>query len=140
MSRVEAFRRSHPVELAIALAAAGAVVALLGGWLAEGDLEELLLGAAVTVVFGATVGGIISLLLDDARKLQERRAEQARFVQAVLDDLKDAHDRVERVHVSVGADRSVAGYGEGMKALLEAKIGLRNVERAVVNSPDTVAW
>jgi hypothetical protein len=130
--------RSHPLVLACALAAAGAVAALLGGWRATGKLEELLFGAAVTLVFGATLGGIISLLLDNARKLQERRREQARFVQAVLDDLKGAHDRVERVHIMMGAYPSVPAYGKGMRELLEAKIGLRNVERAL--ETDAQPW
>jgi hypothetical protein len=87
--------------------------------------------ASTTVVFGALLGGVVKLLLEDVQRNREQRSEQARFVTAVLDDLKSVYDRVERVRILIAAHRSALTYGNEMRDLIDSAVQLRNVQRAL---------
>jgi hypothetical protein len=86
--------------------------------------------ASLTLLFGALLGGVIKLLLDDVQRARERRAEQARFVAKMLDDLKSVYDRVERTRILLPAHRSALTYGKEMRDLIDARVQLLNVVRA----------
>jgi hypothetical protein len=120
------------VLLVAATAAVGLGLALISGnALPPGKLSEALAVASVTLVFGALLGGVVKLLLEDVQRGRESRSEQARFDRAVLDDLKSVYDRVERVKVLIAANRSALTYGEEMRDLIDSAVQLRNVERAL---------
>jgi hypothetical protein len=64
--------------IAVAGGAAGFVVAALLDT-SQRTHENIQL-AAVTLLSGALLGGVIKLLLDDVQRAREQRAEQARFL------------------------------------------------------------
>lgn len=121
----------HPLGTAVVLvvgcSGAGYVLAAV----TAGTLAETLLVASTTLLFVALLGGVVKLLLEDVQRERERRNEQARFVKAVLDDLKSVYDRVERVRVLVAAHQSALTYGNEMRDLIDATVRLRNVTRAL---------
>lgn len=92
---------------------------------------ETLRSSAIALVFVALIGGLVKILLDDFQRVRARRAEQARFVSAVLADLKGVYDRVERARVVIKAHESAKTYGDEMRALIDARVQLRNVTRAL---------
>jgi hypothetical protein len=63
--------------------------------------------------------------------MREKRAESARFLTAILADLKSVYDRVERVRILIPAHRSALTYGNEMRDLIDARVQLRNVIRAL---------
>jgi methyl-accepting chemotaxis protein len=113
------------------------VVGAVGGFMAAAFLDtsqkthENVQLASVTLLFGALLGGVIKLLLDDVQHARERRAEQSRFIAAMLDDLKSVYDRVERTRILLRAHRSALTYGKEMRDLIDARVQLRNVVRAI---------
>lgn len=125
------FPRGHPVAASVVLVAASVGVALLIASHQAGQLQETLQSAAIALVFVALIGGIVKLLLDDYQRGRERRVEQARFVTAVLSDLKSVYDRVERSRVVISAHQSAKTYGDEMRDLIDARVQLKNVARAL---------
>ena len=104
---------------------------LLIAWRGDGKWRDDLRLASITLVFVALIGGVVKLLLEHVQIAREQRAEQARFVQAVLDDLKSVYDRVDRARGLIRAHRSALTYGNEMRNLIEARVQLKNVERAL---------
>jgi hypothetical protein len=123
--------RVHPLVLATALVVVAASAGILIALTLEGKPKEALQVASITLVYGALLGGVVKLLLDDFQRRREQRADQARFVTKVLADLKASYDRVERVRVLVPAHRSALTYGNEMRDLIDAQVQLRNVVRAL---------
>ena len=95
------------------------------------DLKKALQTAALTLVFGGLLGGLVKVLLDDFDRGRQQRAEQAAFLTQVLSDLKGAYDRAERARILLPAHRSVKTYGNEMRDLIDARVRLLNVDRAV---------
>ncbi|HWM92386.1 MAG TPA: hypothetical protein VN493_16595 [Thermoanaerobaculia bacterium] len=58
------------------------------------------------------------------------------FVTNVLADLKSVYDRVARARLLIPAHKSVKTYGEQMRDLIEARVQLRNVTRALKLRPE----
>jgi hypothetical protein len=113
----------------LAVAAAG-----LGYWVAAGrtgHLQQILQTASTTLLLGTLVGGLLKLLFEDVQRRRERRAEQTRFVTTVLADLKAVYDRVERMRILIPAHQSATTYGDEMRDLIDARVQLRNVIRAL---------
>ena len=106
-------------------------IGFLVAWSGEGKWRDDLRLAAITLLFGALIGGVVKLLLEDVQITREQRAEQARFVQATLDDLKSVYDTVDRARGLIRAHRSAATYGSEMRNLIDARVQLKNVERAL---------
>lgn len=134
---------SGPLLFAIVLAL---VVGLIGIGIASlnivDELKKPLFNFSVALIFGALIGGIVKLLIDEhqklrdqhanqTQKLREQRANQAHFLTNVLDDLKAVYDRVERSRILIAAHRSALRYGKEMINLIEARVQLRNVIRAL---------
>ncbi len=129
--RIASWTRDHPIFASVALVAASVTVAVVVASQLTGKPRETLQSAAITLVFAALIGGLVKILLDDFQRKREKRAEQARFVSAVLADLKSVYDRVERARVVIDAHKSAKTYGDEMHDLIDARVQLRNVGRAL---------
>ena len=149
--RAEDWGSRKPLQFAFVLAL---VVGLIGIGIGIGiaklsDFEELkkaLFNYSVALIFGVLIGGIVKLLIDEHQKIRdqvakqaqeqrEQRANQAQFITNVLDDLKAVYDLVETSRILIAAHRSAARYGKEMINLIEARVQLRNVIRALNRGP-----
>jgi hypothetical protein len=136
---IDRWRRDHPLAAAALLVGAGAGSAvLLAPWV-DADVARLLYGAAVALVFTAFLGGLVKLLMDDAAAVRKRQENAAEFVVNVLADLKDVYDRVGRARIVIPAHRSAKTYGEEMRDIIDARVKLLNVIRAVTQRADGVS-
>lgn len=95
------------------------------------DFKKTLQSASLTLVFGSLLGGLVKLLLDDFDRGRQRRSEQAQFFLNILADLKSVYDRTERAKLLISAHRSAKTYGDEMRDLIEARVKLLNIIRAV---------
>lgn len=132
MMSVRHSRRTIVLAAILILAATvGAIVVaqLLPG--SQTNLKQALEKAGVTLLFGAILGGVAKLLLDNFELGRVQRGEQAQFVSNVLDDLKQVYDRVESARILLPAHKSAKTYGDEMRALIPAQVQLRNVKRAL---------
>lgn len=106
----------------------------IGWWTTDLDLRKALYAGAVTLVFAGLVGGLLKVLLDEVATFRRRREDAAQFVVNVLADLKDVFDQVARARIP--AHQSVLTYGDEMRALIGARVKLRNVVRALERRAD----
>lgn len=120
-----------PLVRAAALVTLSTTAGFLVAWAIGGKTGADLRTASVTLLFVALLGGVVKLLLDDVQRTRDHRAERARFLRAVLDDLKAVYDRVERVRTLIRAHRSALTYGNEMRDLIDAQVRLKNVVRAL---------
>ena len=95
------------------------------------DLKKALQTASLGLVFGSLLGGIVKLLLDDFDRGRQQRAEQAQFCLNVFSDLKSVYDQTERAKILISGNQSAKTYYEQMCELIEARVKLLNVVRAV---------
>jgi len=95
------------------------------------DLKKSLYTGAVTLFFAGLLGGMLKILLDDFVAAKQKREDAATFVGNVLADLKSVYDRVARAKILIPAHKSVKTYGEEMRGLIEARVQLRNIVRAL---------
>ena len=129
----------HPLLVAVALTVAASAAGLgLGHRLGSSELGKALQVAGVTLIFGGLLGGVLKLLLADFALQRERREERAMFITNMLGDLKAVFDRVDRARTVISAHRSARTYGEEMRDLIDARVTLRNVDRALHLSVDGV--
>lgn len=108
--------------------------AIFAGWKVRAkdpDLQKSLYTGGATLFFGGLLGGLVKLLLDDVVAAKRKREDAATFVTNVLADLKSVYDRVARARILIPAHKSVKTYGEEMRDLIEARVQLRNVTRAL---------
>ena len=143
LSAARRWLTSHPLLFATGLVAISASIGFLVAWSGEEKWRDDLRLASITLLFGALIGGVVKLLLEHVQITREQRAEQARFVQAVLDDLKSVYDIVDRARGLIRAHRSAATYGSEMRNLIDARVQLKNVQRALKTTselrPDILA-
>jgi len=104
----------------------------------DAELRKALYAGAVTLVFAGLLGGLLKVLLDDVAAVKRKREDAATFVTNVLADLKSVFDRVARARVLIPAHQSVKTYGEEMRGLIEARVQLRNVTRALERRADGI--
>jgi hypothetical protein len=126
--------RKHPRTLlwAILLAVVPSGVALWAGpCIVDTDLRKVVFAGAGTLFFGGFLGGILKLFLDEILASKRRRDDAASFVTNVLADLKSVYDRVARARIVIPAHQSVKTYGDEMRDLINARVQLRNVVRAL---------
>ena len=97
----------------------------------QSELQKALYVGAVTLLFGGVLGGLIKIFLDDLVAGRARRADAATFVGNVLADLKAVYDRVARARILIPAHKSIKTYGDQMRDLIEARVQLKNVIRAL---------
>lgn len=121
---------------AVALVMVPSLLALLAALVAEGALKNALITGAISLIFGGLLGGLLKVLLDDLAATKRKREDAAAFVTNVLADLKSVYDRVARARVLIPAHKSVKTYGNEMRDLIEARVQLRNVTRALERRAD----
>src|SRR5437870_8584231 len=129
----------HPIVFAVTLVAGAAAAGTAVSTIGKGKWHDDLRTAVVTLVFGSLIGGVVKLLLDDVQMRRAQRAERVRWIRAVLDDLKSVYDAVERARRLIVAHRSALTYGNEMRNLIDARVKLKNVRRAVKNTPRALA-
>lgn len=104
---------------------------LIGFRTSDPELEKALYTASLTLIFGGLLGGLLKLLLDDLDRGRQLRAEEVQFILGSLNDLKAVYDRTERTRFLLPAQRSAKTYGDEMRDLIEARVRVMNVERAI---------
>jgi hypothetical protein len=97
----------------------------------DAQLKVALLTGASTLAFGGLLGGLVRWLFEDVERRRSARADRAAFLRNVLTDLKSVYDQTERAKVLIAAHQSAATYRDEMKNVIEARVRLRNVERAL---------
>jgi hypothetical protein len=102
------------------------------------EVKKVLLAGAGTLFFGGLLGGVLKLLLDEVLASKRRREDAAGFVTNVLADLKAVYDQVARARIVIPAHQSVKTYGDEMRGLIQARVQLRNVWRALERRADGV--
>jgi hypothetical protein len=138
MGTVSRFSRAHPLWTACLLVAVGSGTGYAVASASSGGLKNALVVASTTLLFGALLGGAVKFLLEDLQRLRERRAENARFVKQMLDDLKSVYDRVDRARLLIRAHQSALTYGNEMRDLINSAVQLRNVSRAIDATNDVL--
>ena len=98
---------------------------------ADAELRKVIYAGAATLLFGGLLGGVLKVLLDEVVAAKRRREDAAGFVVNVLADLKGVYDRVARARTLIPAHKSVKTYGDEMRDMIEARVQLRNVTRAL---------
>lgn len=141
MDRLSAPSRTrHPLVLALLWASIPSFTAFLAApHLSDPELRKVIYAGAATLLFGGLLGGVIKLLLDEVVAVKRRREDAAGFVANVLSDLKSVYDRVARARTLIPAHRSVKTYGDEMRNLIEARVQLRNVARALERGAEGVS-
>jgi len=123
----------HPVVVVIlfALAAAAAMLACAALQMFGKDSREAFRHGAFDLVLAGLLGGGLKLLLDEIAASRRRLEDAAGFVANVLSDLKHAYDGVASARVFVAARRTIGAYDEAMRDVIQARVQLRNVDRAL---------
>lgn len=122
----------RPIVVALAWTLVPAVGAILTAqYVDDADLDRVLYVGAGTLIFGGFFGAMIKVYTDEIVAGKRRREEVTQFVANVLADLKSVYDRVARARILIPAHKSVKTYNEEMQAMIEARVQLRNVTRAL---------
>lgn len=127
------FRIKDLIMMALVLVF-GEVIGVGGSYVTytlNAELSKIFAQGAVTLFFGALLGGVVTLLIADFDRRRLQRAAQLDFCSNVLTDLKNVYDGVDRGRTLIRAHRSAKTYGEEMRHLIEARIKLLNVVRAL---------
>jgi hypothetical protein len=91
--------------------------------------------ASLTLAVGVLLtGGVASLLAAHNRAVEERRNDHDLRLQLVQ-QLREAHNKVKTAALLINASRSVNMYGQQMQELLVARVSLLDVEWAVRSRP-----
>ena len=98
----------------------------------------MIYAGAITLLFGGFLGGVLKLMLDEVVAANRRKDDAAGFVTRVLADLKGVYDRVARAKIVIPAHKSAKTYGEEMRDLIEARVQLLNVIRALKSHAEGV--
>lgn len=117
------------------LVVGGAVGGVIAAWLSaragNEELSKIFWAAVVTLIFGSLLSGVVTLLFADFDRRRAQRAAQLDFISNVLADLKSVNDRVDRARTLIRARKSAKTYGEEMLNLIDARVVLKNVRRAL---------
>lgn len=95
------------------------------------ELSKALTSGATTVLFGALLGGIVSLLLAELDRWRLRRAAEIEYLTNILAELKAVYDQVDRGRTLIAAHKSAKTYGDEMRNLIQARVRLLQVLRAL---------
>jgi hypothetical protein len=97
-------------------------------------LRDSVHGAAATFFFVVVLGGFIKVLIDRSALQRAERLEHVQFLTSLLSDFKAAHDQVERARILIPAHQSATTLDEAMSSLIDARVTLLNVGRALSSS------
>lgn len=118
----------------LALLLAGEVIGLTASFAtrtSHPDLSKAFAAGAVTLFFGALLGGIVTQLLGELDRRRLRRASEIEYITNVLADLKAAYDQIDRGRTLIAAHQSAKTYGDEMQNVIEARVKLLQVMRAL---------
>jgi hypothetical protein len=132
------FSRFTVIVLVVVIAVSIIAAILVAPAIPDQDLRKSLYTALLALIGGAILGGLAKLLLDDFDRGRQQRAEYAQFITNVLADLKGVYDQVERARTLLAANRSAKTFGEQMRDLIEARVKLLNVIRALEQDQDAL--
>src|SRR6185312_4966293 len=91
--------------------------------------------ALLTLAVGVLVtGGVASLLAAHNRQVEEYRNDHELRLQLVQ-ELRDAHNKVKMAALLINASRSALVYGQQVQELLVARVSLLDVDWAVRSRP-----
>jgi len=131
--------RRHPLVGAMLWALIPSIVALfVAPHIPDAEIRKVLVNGGATLLFVAFFGGMVKLLLDELAATARSRNDAASFVTNVLADLKNVYDRVARARILIPAHKSAKTYGEEMRGLIDARVQLRNVVRALERRADGI--
>ena len=94
-------------------------------------LSTAFASGAVALLFGALLGGIVTQLLTELDRRRLWRASEIEFITNILTSLKSAYDQVDRARTLISAHQSAKTYGEQMQKVIEARVTLLQVMRAL---------
>lgn len=138
-SNFQALSKRRTFIAACLLVSVPAACAIGIGWsIGDGELRKALYTTAITFVFVGFFGGLLKLQFDEFSAFKRRREDAASFVANVLADLKGVFDEVARARILIPAHQSVLTYGKEMRALITARVQLRNVVRALERRADGI--
>jgi uncharacterized protein YeeX (DUF496 family) len=133
--KLQSFSMSRGTRRNVGIIAAVVLITAAALWYStvapDPDLKKALQTASLSFFFGSMLGGVVKFLLDEFDRGRQKRAEQAQFLLNILSDLKSVYDRTERAKVLIPAHQSAKTYGEEMRDLIEARVKLLNIVRAV---------
>jgi hypothetical protein len=122
----------QPLIRAMLWALVPSVAALLvAPHIPDDELRKVIFAGGATLLFGAFFGGMVKFLLDELAATARLRDDAASFVSNVLGDLKHVYDQVARARILIPAHKSAKTYGEEMRGMIDARVQLRNVVRAL---------
>ncbi len=94
-------------------------------WIALGN-------TGLTLVVVAVVGGFLREAFNRREAVRQKLDEEYQFYRNVLADVKSVYDAVERARLLIGAHRSAKTYGEELRAIIDARVTLHNLKRALI--------
>jgi response regulator RpfG family c-di-GMP phosphodiesterase len=131
--------REHPFIAALLVVMVPSTIGLIIAWNLKGEFQKTLFTASLTLIFGGFFGGLVKIFFDSYTIERQKREDNGRFITNVLSDLKSVYDRVGRVRIVVPAHNSAKTYGEEMRDLIQARITLINVSRALARNPRSLS-
>jgi hypothetical protein len=133
LSQRTSFRRSDLLLMAALLLGGEAlgIAVSFATRTANPDLSKAFAAGAAALLFGALLGGIVSLLIAELDRRRVHRAATIEYITHVLADLKAVHDQVDRGRTLIAAHQSARTYGEELRGFIESRVKLLQVERAL---------
>lgn len=129
--------RRWPITTAVVIVLISTAVTLtIAEQNVDDELKKALYTGAIGLLFVGLLGGIVKLLFDESAKATRYRVEAADFTRNLLSDLKSVYDRVGRARILIAAHQSAKTYGSEMRDLIDARVKLRNVGRALMGGAD----
>lgn len=133
--------RARPLVVLVGLLVLGVSIAVIGGTMTKAtnpEVSKQFYAAGITLFFASVLGGVATALFAELDRRRARRDASAAFLAAVLDDLKSVYDRTERARTLIDAHRSALTYGNEMRDLIDARVTLLNVVRALERDPRAI--
>ena len=124
---------TRPLKIALSIGSAAGLFGILLSLLPDmpEGLQKVLFTAAVGLIFSGVLTVVIKLLIEDHKQKRDSIADQEQFVNNILNDLKSVYDRVERTRILIPAHKSSLTYGKEMRDLINSRVQLKNVTRAL---------
>jgi hypothetical protein len=87
--------------------------------------------ASMTIAAGTVLGVVVAMLVESHRLRSARRAADQELRRALIAQLRDVHDQVKSAALLIKAHKSARTYGEQMRRLIEVRVQLLGVRRAI---------